>query len=66
MATDEILPVSEYMRDDDGTVCVQCPHCMRILGLQSGPFLGEQFQDKECGGWLEVADDAKRVDWDMT
>ena len=59
--TDEILTVDRYSRDDDGSWVVFCPHCKRPLGLEPGPVRGEQFQDRACGGWLEVAHDAKRV-----
>ncbi|CAN7466168.1 hypothetical protein LJR034_003007 [Caballeronia sp. LjRoot34] len=59
-STDVVLDVTEYDRDD-GDVIVKCPHCQRILGLQSGPFKGGQFQHRVCGGWLGVSHDARRV-----
>lgn len=64
MASNEILDVHLYAREDDGTVCVKCPHCGWIIGLERGPFLGEQYQhsaNRKCGGWLQVASTARRV-----
>lgn len=59
--TDEILEVERYAKCDDGEWLVICPHCGRPLGLESGPILGEQFQDLLCKGWLQVSYDAQRV-----
>jgi hypothetical protein len=59
-STDVILDITEYDRDD-GDVIVKCPHCQRILRLQSGPFKGEEFQHRVCGGWLGVSYDARRM-----
>lgn len=64
MSTDEIITVERYCREDDGEVCVRCPHCGWVIGLQRGPFLGEQYQhaaNPNCGGWLEVSSEARRV-----
>lgn len=58
--SDEIIIVNKYFVDN-GEVLVKCPHCERILGLQSGEFKGEQFFDKLCKGQLEVAYTAKRI-----
>ena len=61
MATDEIIDVHRYCREGDGAVCVKCPHCGWIIGLERGPFRGEQYQHKanaQCGGWLEVSSTA--------
>lgn len=62
--TNEILTVSRYAREDDGEVCVRCPHCGWVIGLERGPFKGEQYQHKanpKCGGWLDVSHDASFV-----
>lgn len=62
MSADEILTVHKYTREDDGGVCVKCPHCGWVIGLQRGPFKGEQYPhvaNKKCGGWMEVSFDAK-------
>ncbi|MDO8415263.1 MAG: hypothetical protein Q7S87_03510 [Agitococcus sp.] len=58
LATDEILIVNEYAMDG-GEALARCPHCKRVLGMEL-PVLGEQFQDKVCGGWLEVSHNARR------
>lgn len=58
LATDEILIVEGYAVDG-GEALARCPHCKRVIGLEL-PVLGEQFQDKVCGGWLEVSHAAKR------
>lgn len=58
LATDEILSVNEYAIDS-GEALAKCPHCKRVIGLEL-PVLGEQYQDKVCGGWLEVSHEAKR------
>ena len=62
IGNEEILDVHKYCREDDRTVCVKCPHCHRVLGLEPGPFKGEQYQDQVCGGWLEVSADAVFVE----
>lgn len=62
--TDEILTVDRYCRESDGDVCVKCAHCGWVIGLERGPFKGEQYRhaaNAACGGWLEVAFDATRV-----
>lgn len=74
IATDEIRTVTKFVRDDDGTKCVECPHCKQVIGLQSGPIRGEMFQHRRreyqgahgvratgCDGWFEVSHDAKAV-----
>jgi len=58
--TDEILPVTKYFIDS-GEVLVRCPHCRRIVGLQSGDFKGEMFYDRLCNGNYEVLTTAKRI-----
>lgn len=61
---DEILTVDRYCREDDRSVCVRCPHCGWVIGLERGPFKGEQYQhtlNSKCGGWLEVSHDARYV-----
>lgn len=62
--SDEIKTVHRYCREDDGEVCVLCPHCGWIIGLERGPFKGEQYlhkSNRKCGGWLEVSHDARYV-----
>lgn len=58
--TDEILTVHQFAKDTDGELVVRCPHCSRIMGVE-GPVRGEQYQDRLCGGWLEVSFDARRI-----
>ena len=62
--SDEILTVERYCREADSTPSVKCPHCGWVIGLERGPFKGEQYQHRanaKCGGWLEVSYDAKFV-----
>lgn len=60
----DILPVHR-VRGVPGDRWVKCPHCAETVYLATGPFRGEQFQHKGvmtgagCGGWLEIADNAK-------
>lgn len=77
IATDEILTVHRVIRDGDGTLCVTCPHCNTIIGIEGDDMdeiRGEQYQHKRreypgphgtrstgCDGWLEVSHDAKAV-----
>jgi len=58
---DEILDVMQFAKCGDGDWLVICPHCGGPLGLEPGPVRGEQYQDKVCGGWLQVSFDAVRV-----
>ena len=61
-ATNEILTVEIYSREEDGTVLVECPHCHWIIGLNRRGFKGEQYvhnANQNCGGMFEVSYDAK-------
>lgn len=76
-ATDEILTVNKVIKDNDGTYCVECPHCKAIIGIEGdslNDIRGEQYQHKRreypgphgmrsvgCDGWLEVSFDARMV-----
>lgn len=76
-ATDEILIVHRVIRDGDGTLCVKCPHCKTIIGIEGNRLSevrGEQYQHRRktyqtqhgtrsigCDGWLEVSHDAKAL-----
>lgn len=60
-ATDEILIVQHFARED-GDWVARCPHCLRIVGMDGEETIrGEQFQDRLCGGWFEVSSDALRL-----
>lgn len=62
--TDEILDVDRYCREDDGEVCVKCPHCGWVVGLERGSFKGEQYQhtrNSKCGGWFQITSTPKFV-----
>lgn len=62
-ATDEIKTVRRVGKDG-GDYVVTCPHCRRIMGIEGddlSEIRGEQYQDKVCGGWLEVSQDAHFV-----
>jgi hypothetical protein len=62
-ASDEILPVDRVTRDG-GDYTVKCPHCGRLIGLEGddlSQIRGEQFQHRQCGGWLEVRNSARFV-----
>lgn len=62
--SDEIKTVHRYCREDDGEVCVLCPHCGWVIGLERGEFKGEQYRhtnNPKCGGWLQVSYMPKRV-----
>ncbi|QGZ42680.1 hypothetical protein [Pseudoduganella flava] len=60
-ATDEILVVECFARED-GDWIARCPHCLRVVGMNGEePVRGEQFQDRVCGGWFEVSSDASRL-----
>lgn len=63
MATDEILEVERISRED-GDYIVRCPHCGRVMGIEGDDISemgGEQYQDRICGGWMEVSHDAHYV-----
>lgn len=69
-----ILDVRSVFRDG-GDWCVVCPHCKAVIGIEGDTLediRGEQFQHSRreihgtgryigCGGWLEVAHDARRT-----
>ncbi len=60
-ATDEILTV-QYFAREDGDWIARCPHCKRVVCMNGEePIRGEQFQDRVCGGWMDVAHDAVRL-----
>lgn len=60
-ATDEILIVQHFARED-GDWIARCPHCLRVVVMNGEePIRGETFQDRVCGGWLEVSSDALRL-----
>lgn len=60
-ATDEIL-IADYFARDGGDYITRCPHCKRVISMDGDePVRGEMFQDRFCGGWLEVSSDAKRL-----
>jgi hypothetical protein len=61
MDKDVILEATEYSRDLDGTHVVKCPHCQRWVGIEDGPFKGEQYTDNVCGGTFEVSESARFV-----
>ena len=49
---------------DGGDYIVRCPHCSQVIGLAGddlSEIRGEQFQHKQCGGWLEVSRNARFV-----
>jgi len=63
MATDEILTVTRFSWDCDSYV-VRCPHCNAVIGIEGrvpDHILGEQYQHRACGGWLEVGFNAREV-----
>lgn len=58
---DEIITVRRVSKDG-GDYVVRCPHCSRAIGLGGddlSEIRGEQFQHRLCGGWLEVAYNAR-------
>lgn len=62
-ATDEIKIVKRVSRDGCEYI-VTCPHCSSIIGVEGddlSEIQGEQYQHRRCGGWLEVARDARYV-----
>lgn len=64
-ASDEILTV-RLVTKDGGDFCVRCPHCKNLIGVAGESLAevkGEQYQHRNssCGGWLEVAHDARFV-----
>lgn len=77
IATDEIITVRAVSRDG-GDWVVRCPHCKAVIGVEGDTLediRGEQYQHKRreypgpngprfngCGGWLEVAHNARRVE----
>jgi hypothetical protein len=60
-SSNEILEVTQYANDTDGGWLVSCPHCNRLMALEAGPVLGEQYRDQICGGWLQVSRVAVQV-----
>lgn len=71
MATDEILTVRVVSKDGGDYIC-RCPHCREVIttdateldevrGQQYQHIVRTRFGTSGCGGWLEVADDARRV-----
>lgn len=58
--TDEIRDVRRLSRDG-GDYIAKCPHCGQIIALEGNDLSemrGEQYQHRQCGGWLQVADNA--------
>jgi hypothetical protein len=63
MATDEIKTVNRFSWDGDSYV-VRCPHCDQVIGIEGRvphDILGEQYQHRTCGGWLQVSNGAREV-----
>lgn len=63
-ASDEILLARQVSRDTDREYILRCPHCHQVIGIEGDDLdeiRGEQHQHKRCGGWLEVANNAKFV-----
>lgn len=60
-STDEILTVTQFAREG-GDWIAHCPHCKRVVSMNGEePIRGETFQDRVCGGWMEVPYDATRL-----
>lgn len=62
-ATDEIITVKRVIKDG-GAYCARCPHCKDLIGLEGddlSEIRGEQYQHRACGGWLQVAHEARFV-----
>lgn len=71
MAADEILTVRVVTKDGGDYIC-RCPHCGQIIttdATELDEVRGQQYKHEirtihgitGCGGWLEIADDARRV-----
>lgn len=67
----EILTVRVVSKDGGDYIC-RCPHCGDIIttdATELDEVRGQQYQHRipnrdrplGCGGWLEIADDARRV-----
>ena len=69
--TNDILTVRVVSKDGGDYLC-RCPHCGEIMTTDATELMdvrGQQYQHRirtsygtaGCDGWLEIADDARRV-----